>query len=465
MRRFRRADSGAHDLYYKRGNVGIGTDDPRARVHSLSTGGIPSFLAGGSSADFAVPDSQAMQFGHWDGSSIFTERMRIGRDGYLGVGTTNPNAVVHSQSSGSVPSFFATGSGADYAVPDNQAMQFGSWDGSSVFTEWMRIGTAGNVGIGTTNPGRFSGAAKYLTVSASDYYLADRMAALELVGSSINTTIPVARLDFGSVVSPETVYDIARIHAETGPSASEGELVFSTRLGTSLNERMRINQNGFVGIGTTNPGIFGGADEYLTISASDLPVADKVAALELQGSTLTTDSPIARIDFSSVGSSGPNNIARIRVETSPLPDLGKLEFFTHDGTSPKERLTITHTGLVGIGDSSPSHPLDMASGAHVTAGGVWTDASSRAYKENIHALSVEAALSAFEALTPVEFNYKVDKDETCLGFIAEDVPDLVATKDRKSLSAMDIVAMLTKVVQRQQEQIAELQNRIQAMEK
>jgi hypothetical protein len=34
-----------------------------------------------------------------------------------------------------------------------------------------------------------------------------------------------------------------------------------------------------------------------------------------------------------------------------------------------------------------------------------------------------------------------------VGFIAEDVPDLVSTKDRKGLSPMDIVAVLTKVVQ------------------
>jgi hypothetical protein len=41
----------------------------------------------------------------------------------------------------------------------------------------------------------------------------------------------------------------------------------------------------------------------------------------------------------------------------------------------------------------------------------------------------------------------VDKDEKHVGFIAEDVPELVAMKDRKSLSPMDIVAVLTKVVQ------------------
>ncbi|HLP60176.1 MAG TPA: tail fiber domain-containing protein, partial [Candidatus Deferrimicrobium sp.] len=57
------------------------------------------------------------------------------------------------------------------------------------------------------------------------------------------------------------------------------------------------------------------------------------------------------------------------------------------------------------------------------------------------------ALEALNQLNPVRYNYKVDKTDECLGFIAEDVPNLVATADRKSLSPMDITAVLTKVVQ------------------
>ena len=39
------------------------------------------------------------------------------------------------------------------------------------------------------------------------------------------------------------------------------------------------------------------------------------------------------------------------------------------------------------------------------------------------------------------------------GFIAEDVPDLVATGDRKGLSSMEMTAVLVKVVQKQQKMI------------
>ncbi len=50
-----------------------------------------------------------------------------------------------------------------------------------------------------------------------------------------------------------------------------------------------------------------------------------------------------------------------------------------------------------------------------------------------------------------------------MGFIAEDVPDLIATKDRKGLSPMDIVAVLTKVVQEQQKTNQEQQTVIKTL--
>jgi hypothetical protein len=40
------------------------------------------------------------------------------------------------------------------------------------------------------------------------------------------------------------------------------------------------------------------------------------------------------------------------------------------------------------------------------------------------------------------------------------VPELVATKDRKGLAPMDIVAVLTKVVQEQQKTIEELKREV-----
>ena len=111
---------------------------------------------------------------------------------------------------------------------------------------------------------------------------------------------------------------------------------------------------------------------------------------------------------------------------------------------------LVFNGNVGVKTTSPTHLLDVGTSGAYCNGGAWVDGSSREYKENIEELSSKEALKAFQELEPVKYNYKADKDEKYLGFIAEDVPELVATKDRKGLSPMDVVAVLTKVVQEQQ---------------
>ena len=131
------------------------------------------------------------------------------------------------------------------------------------------------------------------------------------------------------------------------------------------------------------------------------------------------------------------------------------------GAGSIDRITIDRDGHVGIGVSRPEHPLEMASGAHVTAGGVWTNRSSRDSKENIAVLSPGDAVTAVMALQPVSFNYREERGEHYVGFIAEEVPRLLASSDGQSLSTMDIVAALTKVVQEQQRRIDELEVRLE----
>ncbi|MDQ1352173.1 MAG: hypothetical protein QG657_2479 [Acidobacteriota bacterium] len=154
----------------------------------------------------------------------------------------------------------------------------------------------------------------------------------------------------------------------------------------------------------------------------------------------------------------------------------KLYIANSDTSSPLiygqfDNAVVTINGKLGIG-VNPSYPLHMASGAYCSTGGTWTNASSRALKENIKELDANEALSAFEKLIPVKYNYKVDKNDKHVGFIAEDAPELVATADKKGMSPMDVVAVLTKVLQEQQrvnqEQqkiIADLQERLAKIEK
>jgi hypothetical protein len=118
------------------------------------------------------------------------------------------------------------------------------------------------------------------------------------------------------------------------------------------------------------------------------------------------------------------------------------------------------TDRVGINNSSPGYTFVVGTGGAHCDGTTWVNGSSREFKENIQELTSQEALQAFADLEPVKFNYKENKEETYLGFIAEDVPDLVAMNDRKGLNPMDLVAMLTKVVQEQQKALLEQQKSI-----
>ena len=140
-------------------------------------------------------------------------------------------------------------------------------------------------------------------------------------------------------------------------------------------------------------------------------------------------------------------------------------FALQEGVAYKNFVLAPFGGNVGMGTSSPSYPLQMGSGAYVSTGGVWTNASSREYKTDIKQLSTEKAMDALAQLKPVEFAYKADLQEKHVGFIAEDAPDIVATKDRKGMSPMDVVAVLTKVVQEQQELLREQRKIAQEQEK
>jgi hypothetical protein len=85
-------------------------------------------------------------------------------------------------------------------------------------------------------------------------------------------------------------------------------------------------------------------------------------------------------------------------------------------------------------------------------------------KDNIETLSTDDANAALEALSPVRYVYRNSREEEYIGFIAEDVPELVASNDHKSLSPMDIVAVLTTVTKDQKAEIASLRKSLAQQE-
>ncbi|WP_428261294.1 tail fiber domain-containing protein [Haliangium sp.] len=209
-----------------------------------------------------------------------------------------------------------------------------------------------------------------------------------------------------------------------------------------------IDYQGRVGIRTldTNGALsVTGPDTLLVLLSEADEGIDRNAGMELR---TVADSGVMYIDFS---------VGHVSLRE---PDYSGRISYNAVGT---EAFAI-EGGDLGIGMVNPQHPLHMASGAHVTAGGAWVNASSKASKQSISELDVTQAMQVVAELRPVTFEYKAERGEQYVGFIAEDVPALVASRDRSSLSSMDIVAVLTRVVQEQQRQLDELRARLDEMQ-
>ncbi|MCM2374708.1 tail fiber domain-containing protein [Aporhodopirellula aestuarii] len=95
----------------------------------------------------------------------------------------------------------------------------------------------------------------------------------------------------------------------------------------------------------------------------------------------------------------------------------------------------------------------------------FTETSSRELKRDVKPLSTHEAAKTLRELNPVSFEYISDeKGDRQFGFIAEEVPAACSTSDRKSVQLMEMIAVLTKVVQQQAESVDELNGRVKKLE-
>jgi hypothetical protein len=140
---------------------------------------------------------------------------------------------------------------------------------------------------------------------------------------------------------------------------------------------------------------------------------------------------------------------------SPIEANSKIAFASELTINQKDSLVVNY-------QQSFKDGVPIEGNVQVT--GVLTQASSILLKENVAELSAQEAMATLQGLNAVKYNYKADeKKEQRIGFIAEDVPDLVASEERDRLSSMDIVAVLTKAVQEQQKTIAQLAAEVSAL--
>ncbi|MRN57169.1 tail fiber domain-containing protein [Paenibacillus monticola] len=128
-----------------------------------------------------------------------------------------------------------------------------------------------------------------------------------------------------------------------------------------------------------------------------------------------------------------------------------------------DAVTVDSSSNVGIGKTpADDYKLDVNGNLRATN---FAQTSSRTYKENIASLPVKKALELLNKLKPVTFNYKAENaKKQNIGFIAEDVPQIFSTSDHKSVVLMDIIGVLTTVVQKQQKEAQDMRKQVNELQ-
>lgn len=152
-----------------------------------------------------------------------------------------------------------------------------------------------------------------------------------------------------------------------------------------------------------------------------------------------------------------------QTSSGPASTDDLLALTSSSAATPGDHFIIKNDGRIGVGvtDIDPGKVMQFANGAYVSNTGQFLPASRREFKENITDLSLEEAVALVDELQPVSFNYKNVPDEPYAGFIVEDVPQVLADKDRKGLAPLDFAALLTKIVQYQQQVLEQQEQRRQ----
>jgi hypothetical protein len=390
------------------GNIGIGTTGPNSvldvyaqSVSTLKVGvmaGASKWQAQGLDGNAGNPfwsfinDSDVGMWRPTSNQLAFSvggsEKVRIDDSGNVGIGTTEPDAVLeidagtanlHIDSANHANLYIDKGSRSKQAVivfqfsgssdwlmgtPDSDS--FGSGDdfyiGQSEASPELVITTSGNVGIGTTAPGAKLDVVQPATVFGT--------------GLRIGDSATDATNKFGSIGSrhrtnaEEDVLSIASYNTDGGNKIYIGggwstfnaasEITFHTAADTTTvtgTERMRIDNNGNIGIGTTGP------TEELEVNG-DIR-ATRLGLGRAPGTTLDVQASGDSGGIRLMESAGTKVLASLYQTATDDVQLTLKANNTATVEIQSNGVSYFNGGNVGIGTTGPTSELSFATASYV----------------------------------------------------------------------------------------------------
>jgi len=431
--------------------VGILTTTPEADLHIKQSGADKNGIKiertdntaeylllsnhNGASRIYSVDENgvgrSTIQFGGSEDGSTFNEHMRIDSSGQVGIGTSSPSyslTTLSGTANTAIAQFTGTDVGRGLRIETasttrdddtailNASDAFGELAFETNSTERMRIDSDGHLLIGNTD-------GSYASANADDIVIGDRTSSSEsgitfgsTVASSLrfadsgttqqgiiqyvhNDTINTDYMNFNTAGSERMRIDnsgtllIGRI--STPPTAgakiavgSTGDtavqitkdavvagrvmavttgLAFGVDGSDGATERMRIDSSGNVGIGTSSSGV-----KFAVANGADADVSTQIFGAD------TTS------EYLGFGQNGSNSV--ITAGSAGAQSVN-LVFRTALSGTEAERMRITSSGDVGIGDDNPGQKLsvdgNMILGNSSSTGKIFYLASASGYSPRL----------------------------------------------------------------------------------